>query len=125
MGRRLSNAIDVFVGRRIRLRRAMLEMSEDELAAALGVAAGEIRKYERGEVRVSAKRLERIADILEVHFSFFFEDAPFSTGGGLSEVIKAGARMSGASGFLSKTKRRRRPIRRVMLGGSRVSLASR
>jgi transcriptional regulator with XRE-family HTH domain len=116
MGRRLPNAIDVYVGRRIRLRRAMLEMSEDELAAALGVAAGEIRKYERGQ--------ERVSDILEVHFSFFFEDAPFSAGGGLSKVIKAGAGMSGASGFLSQIKRRR-PIRRVVPGASRLSLSSR
>lgn len=52
----------------------------DELAAAFDVAAGEVRTYERGEERVSANRLERIAEISEVHFSYFFEEAPFSDG---------------------------------------------
>ncbi|QFI67150.1 Transcriptional regulator, Cro/CI family [Sinorhizobium alkalisoli] len=115
----MPNSIDVFVGRRIRLRRAMLEVGEGEMAAALGVPVGEIRKYEKGESRVSARRLERIAEILDVHFSFFFEDAPFSTGGS-SETVKRGAGMSGASGFLSKG--RRRPIRRVVPGRGFVKL---
>ncbi len=112
MGRVL-DTIDVFVGRRIRLRRRALEMSAAELAAALAVPVGEIRKHERGEERVSAERLEKIAEILDVHFSFFFEDVPNSAGGGPGEMIESGAGMR-ASSFLSK--RRRRPIRRVVPG---------
>lgn len=102
----------------------MLEMGEEELAAALGVDAGEIRKYERGQERVSANRLERIAKILQVHFSFFFKNAPYSPGGGLSEAFKTGAGMNRAAGFLSKTTRRR-PIRRVVPGPRRLSLSGR
>jgi len=113
MGRSLPNSIDVFVGRRIRLRRQALEMSEAELAAALRLAAGEIRKHERGEERVSAERLEKIAEILDVHFSFFFEDVPNSGGAGSGEMIEA-AGMRAAS-FLSR-RARRRPIRRVVPG---------
>lgn len=108
MGRRILDTIDVFVGRRIRLRRMALEMGEAELAAALGVAVGEIRKHERGEERVSAGRLEKIAEILDVHFSFFFEDAPHSSGGGPDEMIWADTGLR----FLSR-RTRRRPIRRV------------
>ncbi|MBP2236792.1 transcriptional regulator with XRE-family HTH domain [Sinorhizobium kostiense] len=112
MGRSLPNSIDVFVGHRIRLRRQALEMSEGDLAAALGVAAGEIRKHERGEERVSAERLEKIAEILDVHFSFFFEDVPNSGGAGSGEMIGAAGM---ASSFLSR-RTRRRPIRRVVPG---------
>ncbi len=122
MGRSLPDTIDVFVGRRIRLRRAMLEMGEGEMAAALGVSVGEIRKYEKGELRVFARRLEKIAEILDVHFSFFFEDAP-SSAGGLSETVRSGAGMGGASGFLSNG--RRRPIRRVVPGRGLLKLSRR
>ncbi|OHV82455.1 hypothetical protein LCM4579_18000 [Ensifer sp. LCM 4579] len=122
MGRSLPDSIDVFVGRRIRLRRAMLKMSEGAMAAALGVSVGEIRKYEKGELRVSARCLERVAEVLDVHFSFFFEGAP-SSAGGSSETVKSGAEMSGAAGFLSNG--RRRPIRRVVPGGGLLKLSRR
>ncbi|WEX76459.1 helix-turn-helix domain-containing protein [Sinorhizobium numidicum] len=86
MGFTSPNPIDIFVGGRIRFRRTMLGMSEDGLAGALGVAPGQIRKYEEGVDRVSASRLHDIADVLDVHFSFFFKNSPPSTGGGLRDV---------------------------------------
>lgn len=123
MGRAVPNAIDVFVGRRIRRRRVMLKLGEAELASELGVAVAELRQYERGQARVCANGLERIAEILRVHFSFFFEDETRSAGGGLDEAFKAGAGMKRV-GFLSQATRRR-PIRRVVPGADCLRLADR
>jgi transcriptional regulator with XRE-family HTH domain len=110
MGRSASNAIDVFVGRRIRLRRTMLEMSGGELAKALGVAIEEIRRYEKGADRVCASRLQAIAEILQVHFSFFFRDTP-ARGGGSRAVSETGSTMNGAPVFLSERAARRQAPR--------------
>ena len=47
---------DVLVGRRIRLRRKQLGMSQTGLGEQLGVAFQQIRKYEKGTNRVGASR---------------------------------------------------------------------
>lgn len=70
------NPIDVHVGSRIRLRRNIIGVSQERLGASLGISFQQIQKYERGTNRVGASRLQNIADILNVHISFFFEDAP-------------------------------------------------
>jgi transcriptional regulator with XRE-family HTH domain len=66
--------VDVHVGKRLRLRRTLLGMSQEQLAAAVGVTFQQIQKYERGSNRVSASRLYDIARVLGVEISFFFED---------------------------------------------------
>ncbi len=70
------NPIDVHVGSRIRLRRNMLEMSQEKLGETLGITFQQVQKYEKGTNRVGASRLQAIASILEVPPAFFFEDAP-------------------------------------------------
>ena len=65
--------IDVHVGRRLRLRRDILKMSQEHLAGAVGVTFQQIQKYEQGKNRVSASRLFDIAQMLEVPISYFFE----------------------------------------------------
>jgi transcriptional regulator with XRE-family HTH domain len=70
------NPIDVHVGSRIRLRRNMLDMSQEKLGEMLGITFQQIQKYEKGTNRVGASRLQAIASILTVPPAFFFEDAP-------------------------------------------------
>ncbi|MEO9458798.1 MAG: helix-turn-helix transcriptional regulator [Lentilitoribacter sp.] len=70
------NPIDVHVGRRIKLRRNMLKVSQEKLGGALNVTFQQIQKYENGKNRVSASKLQMIADILQVKVDFFFKDAP-------------------------------------------------
>ncbi|WP_419456807.1 helix-turn-helix domain-containing protein [Agrobacterium tumefaciens] len=70
-----TNPIDAHVGSRIRLRRKILGMSQERLGESLGISFQQIQKYELGTNRVGASRLQNIADILNVHVSFFFEDA--------------------------------------------------
>ncbi|WP_375703254.1 helix-turn-helix domain-containing protein [Bartonella sp. AD13SXNS] len=66
--------IDLFIGKKIRLRRKMLKMSQTTLGHALGVTFQQIQKYENGLNRVSAGRLKKISDILNVPLSFFYAD---------------------------------------------------
>ena len=65
--------IDIHVGRRLRLRRDILKMSQEHLANSVGVTFQQIQKYEQGKNRVSASRLFDIAQVLGVPISYFFE----------------------------------------------------
>jgi transcriptional regulator with XRE-family HTH domain len=71
--------MDVHVGGRIRLRRTLLGMNQEQLGLALGCSFQQIQKYERGTNRVVASRLHDIANVLDVPVSFFFDDAPAET----------------------------------------------
>ncbi|WP_212112476.1 helix-turn-helix domain-containing protein [Bartonella queenslandensis] len=65
---------DLSVGKKIRLRREILKMSQQKLGDLLGVTFQQIQKYEKGLNRVGAGRLQQIADILDVDISFFYAD---------------------------------------------------
>src|ERR1700690_2580559 len=64
---------DDFVGRRIRERRVMLGLTQQQLAELIGVTYQRAHKYERGVNRVSAGRLFQIARVLSVPMSYFYE----------------------------------------------------
>jgi transcriptional regulator with XRE-family HTH domain len=70
------NLIDKHVGSRVRMRRKMLAMSQEELGAALGLSFQQVQKYESGTNRIGAGRLQQISHILQVPVAFFFEGAP-------------------------------------------------
>ncbi|MGH7072513.1 MAG: helix-turn-helix domain-containing protein [Acetobacteraceae bacterium] len=76
-------AADRHVGMRIRERRLMLGLSQQQLAHLIGVTYQQAHKYERGLNRISAGRLFEIAQVLQVPISWFFEgidDGPPSPG---------------------------------------------
>lgn len=83
------DATDTHVGKRIRMRRLMLNMSQTNLADAVALTFQQIQKYENAKNRVSASRLQQFARILEVPISFFFEGAP------AAQVIGGGKKVSG------------------------------
>ncbi|MGI3779050.1 MAG: helix-turn-helix domain-containing protein [Janthinobacterium lividum] len=66
--------VDVHVGGRIHLRRAILGMTQAALADLLGVSFQQVQKYESGMNRVSASRLYDISKALKTPISFFFSD---------------------------------------------------
>lgn len=70
---RTANPIDEHVGRRIRMRRKLLNMSQTELGDALGLTFQQVQKYERGANRVSASKLYETARTLKVEIGYFFE----------------------------------------------------
>jgi transcriptional regulator with XRE-family HTH domain len=69
-------AIDRQVGIRVRMRRLTLDMSQQKLAADLGISFQQVQKYEKGVNRIAAGRLQRIADVMQVPIAFFYEDFP-------------------------------------------------
>src|ERR1700679_3443460 len=70
---RLPNPVDLHVGARIRLRRRMQGVSQEKLAAALGLTFQQVQKYERGANRVSASKLYEIASALRAPIAYFFD----------------------------------------------------
>lgn len=69
----MKHPVDVHVGKRVRQRRWMIGMTQQQLADKVGIKFQQIQKYETGMNRVSASRLWGIADALGVSISFFFE----------------------------------------------------
>ncbi|MDJ0629939.1 MAG: helix-turn-helix transcriptional regulator [Rhodobacter sp.] len=76
----MKHPVDVHVGKRVRHRRWMVGMTQQQLASRVGIKFQQIQKYETGMNRISASRLWDIADALEVPVSFFFEGLDDSDG---------------------------------------------
>ncbi len=69
----MKHPVDVHVGKRVRHRRWMVGMTQQQLAERVGIKFQQIQKYETGMNRVSASRLWEIGSALGVPVSFFFE----------------------------------------------------
>lgn len=65
---------DIHVGKRVRLMRKLLGMSQEKLGALLGVTFQQIQKYEHGANRISAGRLYDLSRVMRVPVGFFFEN---------------------------------------------------
>lgn len=68
------DAVDVHVGKRLKIRRSLLGLSQEKLADATDITFQQIQKYEHGMNRISAGRLFQFSKILEVPISYFFEN---------------------------------------------------
>lgn len=84
------NPIDVHVGKRLRLRRTLLGMSQERLGELLGLTFQQVQKYERGVNRIGSSRLFELAQILDVPVSFFFDDLPEAMGSSLAGYAPSG-----------------------------------
>ncbi|MEP4197597.1 MAG: helix-turn-helix transcriptional regulator [Aliishimia sp.] len=69
----MPHIVDIHVGKRIRQRRWLIGMTQQQLGEAVGIKFQQIQKYETGSNRVSASRLWDIADTLGVPVTFFFD----------------------------------------------------
>ena len=69
----MKHPVDVHVGKRVRHRRWMVGMTQQQLGEIVGIKFQQIQKYETGMNRISASRLWDIAAALDVSISFFFE----------------------------------------------------
>lgn len=65
--------VDVFVGTKVKNRRLLLDMSQDDLAQACGITFQQVQKYERGTNRISLSRLTEIAYALKTQLEYFTE----------------------------------------------------
>ena len=75
---RNTRPIDAHVGKRVRLKRMLAGMSQEELAEHIGLSFQQIQKYENGINRIGAGRLLQLSQILGVSVQFFFEGAPLA-----------------------------------------------
>ena len=75
MPTRSVSAVDVHVGRRIRMARLAAGLAQQAVAEALGLTFQQVQKYEKGANRIGAGRLYEIATVLNVPVSYFFQDA--------------------------------------------------
>ena len=69
----MKHPVDVHVGKRVRHRRWMVGMTQQQLGDIVGIKFQQIQKYETGMNRISASRLWDIAQALGVPVCFFFE----------------------------------------------------
>jgi len=96
-----SHPIDIHVGKKIRLRRIVLGLSQAELGSKIGVTFQQIQKYERGANRVGSSRLYDLSQVLSVQINFFFEglnDLPSLLG----DVTISGLAEKTTSGFTNE-----------------------
>jgi transcriptional regulator with XRE-family HTH domain len=71
---RAATAEDQHVGRMIRIKRQQHHMSQTDLANEIGVTFQQVQKYERGRNRVSAGRLQAIAQLFKTPISGFLPE---------------------------------------------------
>lgn len=63
----------IHLGERLKARRHQLNLSQGEVAARLGVSYQQIQKYERGENRIAACSLYRLAMVLDIPVAWFYQ----------------------------------------------------
>ncbi|MFZ1428762.1 MAG: helix-turn-helix transcriptional regulator [Geminicoccaceae bacterium] len=83
VGRKPPMATDRHVAARLRRRRLMLGLTQQEMAELIGVTFQQAHKYETGMNRISAGRLYQIAEALGVSVAYFFQ----GLGDGQSDVL--------------------------------------
>ena len=76
----MATDIDLHLGRRLRRRRRLLGLTQQQLASQVGIRFQQIQKYECGANRISAARLWQLAEALESPVSYFYD--------GLEEAIE-------------------------------------
>ncbi|MBY0448622.1 MAG: helix-turn-helix transcriptional regulator [Hyphomonadaceae bacterium] len=69
----MANEIDDYVGKRLRRRRRLLGLTQQQLAETVGIRFQQIQKYECGANRVTASRLYELSRALSVPVNYFFE----------------------------------------------------
>lgn len=72
MPKKKPDETDVHAGAKLRTRRMMLKMSQEQVAVALGLTFQQVQKYEKGANRMGASRLQQLSGILKVPVSYFF-----------------------------------------------------
>ena len=67
-------SINEGIARKMRIRRAKLGMTQQQVACKIGISYQQLQKYEHGRNRISAARLKDLADVLGVPIAYFFDD---------------------------------------------------
>ena len=73
-GDRVEDNFNMHLGKKLRLRRLSLGLTQTKVAQAINVTFQQIQKYEKGTNGVSSNRLMQLAQFLKVPIIYFFED---------------------------------------------------
>ncbi|MFT6071598.1 MAG: transcriptional regulator with XRE-family HTH domain [Alphaproteobacteria bacterium] len=65
--------LDQHIGLRLKMRRIMVNMTQEQLADQVGITFQQIQKYEKATNRISAARLYELAQILKIDVTYFYE----------------------------------------------------
>ena len=65
--------IDLEIGRRLLVLRRMRELSQEDLAAHIGISFQQVQKYEKGINRIATSRLITFSRILDIPLYYFFD----------------------------------------------------
>jgi transcriptional regulator with XRE-family HTH domain len=99
----MANAIDLHVGKRLRRRRRLLGLTQQQLAESIGIRFQQIQKYECGANRVTASRLYELAVALNVPVNYYFDGLqPVGDVNGVGEATPANDRDLIAADVLSQ-----------------------
>ncbi|MFN3353809.1 MAG: helix-turn-helix domain-containing protein [Brevundimonas sp.] len=90
----MATEIDLHLGRRLRRRRRLLGLTQQQLAVQVGIRFQQIQKYECGANRISAARLWQLAEALETPVSYFYD--------GLNETLEKRDPGSGSGEVFSR-----------------------
>ncbi len=86
----MANEIDLHVGKRLRRRRRLLGMTQQQLAGEVGIRFQQIQKYECGANRISASRLFELSEALHVPVQYFYDglsERQDTMSGGMGESL--------------------------------------
>lgn len=75
----MSDAIEVIIGRRMKARRRLMGLTQQQLADGCGVTFQQIQKYECAACRISAQMLWKLSSRLEVDIGYFFDGVTRAT----------------------------------------------
>ena len=65
---------NIHLGKKLRIRRLSLGLTQTKVAQAINVTFQQIQKYEKGTNGVSSNRLMQLSQFLKVPIIYFFED---------------------------------------------------
>ena len=70
----MEESFNAHLGRKLRMRRLSLGLTQTKVANAINVTFQQIQKYEKGTNGVSSSRLIQLSNFLKVPITYFFED---------------------------------------------------
>ena len=86
----MSAQLNQHLGKKLRLKRTSLGLTQTQVAQAINVTFQQIQKYEKGTNGVSSARLLQLANFLKVPIKYFFEDyQDFSEQSGLNSETQS------------------------------------
>ena len=74
LGSSMEENFNIHLGKKLRMRRLSLGLTQTKVAQAINVTFQQIQKYEKGTNGVSSNRLMQLSQFLKVPIIYFFED---------------------------------------------------